>query len=262
MELEIGYRRMFYGVVGDGEPILFIHGFPLSGLMWQPTVERIAGWRCIVPDLRGHGQSEPSEQASIEDFTDDLVGLLDASGEERPVVVCGLSIGGIIAFDFFRRYRMRTRALVLVDCRPTPESEDGKEQREKLAQAALRNGGRVAADAMVDKLFAPTTDKTLKRHWHAVMAATPPVGVAATARALAARADSQPTLPQIDVPTLLVFGEEDAITPPDIGRQMQARIPGAQFDLIPGAGHLPPVEQPDRFADGLRSFLTALPRLK
>ena len=260
MQARVNGVMLHYELVGDGEPILFVHGFPLSGALWKPIAERLQGWRCLVPDLRGHGRSAATPTATIEQFSDDLVALLDTIGERRPVVLCGLSMGGVIAFDFFRRHRARLRALVLVDCRANADTPEGRQQREELAQAVLRDGSRVAADSMIDKLLAPQASPALRTEWHAIMAATPPVGVAAAARALAQRPDSTATLGRIDVPTLLVFGEEDRITPPDLARQMLAAIPGARLELISAAGHLPPVEQPDRFLQAIRTFLAELPK--
>lgn len=259
MKTTIDSLTLHYQIVGDGEPMLLIHGFPLSGQMWQPAAERLSGCKCIIPDLRGHGRSDASPQVTIERFSDDLAELLDAIGESRPTVVCGLSMGGVIAFDFFRRYRRRVRALVLTDCRPNAETEEDREQREKLARAVLRSGSRVAADTMIERLFGPAADATLKANWRDVMAAQSPIGVAAAARALASRPDPIPTLRQIDVPTLLIFGEEDVITPPQLAQEMRAAIRGSRLVLIPQAGHLPPVEQPDRFAAALQAFLKTLP---
>ncbi|MEW6199854.1 MAG: alpha/beta fold hydrolase [Planctomycetota bacterium] len=260
MQARVNGVMLHYELVGDGEPILFVHGFPLSGVLWKPIAGRLDGWRCVIPDLRGHGQSEATPATTIEQFSDDLVALLDKIGEQRPVVLCGLSMGGAIAFDFFRRHRARLQALVLVDCRANADTPEGRQQREELAQAVLRDGSGVAADSMIDKLLAPQAPPALRTEWHAIMAATPPVGVAAAARALAQRFDSTVTLGRIDVPTLLVFGEEDRITPPDLARQMFATIPGARLELIPGAGHLPPVEQPERFLRAIRTFLADLAR--
>lgn len=259
MQARVNGVALHYDLVGDGEPILFVHGFPLSGALWKPIAGRLEGWRCVIPDLRGHGRSAPTPTATVEQFSDDLVALLDTIGERRPVVLCGLSMGGVVAFDFFRRHRARLRALVLVDCRANADTSEGRQQREELAQAVLRDGSRVAADSMIDKLLAPQASATLRTEWHAIMAATTPVGVAAAARALAQRPDSTITLGRIDVPTLLIFGQEDRITPPDLARQMFAAIPGARLELIPGAGHLPPVEQPDRFLQAIRTFLADLP---
>lgn len=262
MRYKVDGLHLEYSVYGRGAPLLLIHGFPLSGEIWTETAAGLSGeWTCIVPDLRGHGRSEASDAAGIETFADDCVALLDHLGERRPVVVCGLSMGGIIALDLFRRHRARTRGLVLVDCRANPESPGGREQRESVAQSVLREGSGVLADQMVDKVFAPDADAALKQRWRERMAATDPRGVAAAARALANRPDSQPLLPQIDVPTLLAFGTEDQITPPDLAHAMHAQIPNARLELIPAAGHLPPVEQPQRFLQAIGGFLHTLPPL-
>ncbi len=252
MQIPIGDIVLHCEIVGSGEPVLFVHGFPLCAEMWQPTAARLPGWRCIMPDLRG-------PTVSIAQFADDLAALLDRLDERRQVVLCGLSMGGVIAFEFLRRHRQRLRALVLVDCRAEPESNAGREQREALAQKVLLAGSGAAADAMVARLFSEETSAELKSRWHARIAATSPVGVAAAARALADRPDSTSTLSQIDVPTLLVFGSDDQITPPALGRQMQASIRGSRLEVIAGAGHLPPVEQPERFAAILAEFLAGLP---
>lgn len=258
MQLEVDNATLHYHLTGDGPPVLFVHGFPLSHELWRETAAPLSDWRCILPDLRGHGRSTPSDTITIGEFTDDLVALLDALNEHRPVVVCGLSMGGVIAFDFFRRYRDRTRALVLVDCRADAESPEGVQRREEVARTALQSGSGPIADAMIDKLFGPQSTTELRSRWRDIMAATPPQGVAAAARALAGRPDSTPLLANIDVPTLLVFGAEDAITPPELGRRMHAAIRGSTFCEIAAAGHLPPVEQPEAFVATMRSFLATL----
>lgn len=243
-------------VSGAGPPVLFVHGFPLTGEMWRATAAGLCDrWRCIVPDLRGHGRSDATPQTSIAQFADDLAALLDELDERRPAVVVGLSLGGIIAFEFFRRHRPRLRALVLTCTRANPENAEGIARREALAQAALTRGTAAVVDTMIDNLFAPGVDPALKRRWREIMCTCPPVGTAAAARALAARADSYPTLPQIDVPTLVVAGAEDAITPVATLREIHAGIRGSRLEIIPRAGHLPPVEQPEAYAAAVRRFL-------
>lgn len=256
-----GIRLYAENAGGGGPPVLFVHGFPLSGELWHPTVERLERTgesRLIVPDLRGHGRSEATAQASMTRYADDLVELLDALGERRPVVFVGLSMGGIIGFEFFRRHRARLGALVLVCTRANAEPPEGLPRREAMAQAALRDGSRVVADAMIGNMFAPGVAPQLRQRWYDIMAATPAIGVAAAARALAARPDSFPTLPRIDVPTLVIAGDSDAITPPEGLREIHAGIRGSRFVTLERAGHLAPVEHPDRFADLLREFLSSL----
>lgn len=232
-----------------GTPVLFIHGFPLSGEMWRAAAAALApAFRCIVPDLRGHGASDASDRASMPMFADDLSTILDRLGEKRPAVLVGLSMGGIIALEFFRRHRDRVRALALCNTRALPESDEGRVGRERLACEVLARGSVAAADAMIDRLFAPGADAALRARWHQVMAATSAVGAAAAARGLADRADSRPTLPTIDVPTLVVAGQHDAITPVDLMHSMASAIPGSRFEVVRGAGHLPPLEAPETFS--------------
>jgi pimeloyl-ACP methyl ester carboxylesterase len=253
--------------VETGPPVLFVHGVPLRGSMWSHAAAALAGWcRCIVPDLRGHGASDASDRATMAIFADDLATVLDRLGEKRPVVLVGLSMGGIIAFEFFRRYRPRLRGLALCSTRATPETAEGKEGRERLACDVLARGSVAAAEAMIDRVMAPGggvgVGGGVRDKWFGVMASAPAVGVAAAARGLAERADSRPTLALIDVPTLVVAGELDVITPADQMRGMAGEIRGgggARFEVLRGVGHLAPVEAPEAFARLLAGWVKDLP---
>ncbi|MFO0838386.1 MAG: alpha/beta fold hydrolase [Phycisphaerae bacterium] len=258
--ISINSTQLHCDSFGDGPPLLLVHGFPLTGEMWHGVSLRLAHrWRCIIPDLRGHGRSPAIAEVSIARFSDDLAELLDALGESRPVVLIGLSMGGIIGFEFFRRYRARLRALVLTCTRANSESPEGAARREAVAEAVLREGSRAAVDAMIENVFAPGTPTPLRAYWHSVMCACPPFGVAAAARALAGRADSRPTLPQIDIPTLVIAGARDSITPVDTLREIHAGIRGSRLEIIESAGHVPPIEASAEFARILAEFLDALP---
>lgn len=247
-------------IVGDGEPVLLIHGYPLSAALWAPVVSRLAPrWRFITPDLRGFGRNAATAPtATIAQYADDLAALLDELGRHGPVVVGGLSMGGIVALEFYRRYAARVRALVLANTRSNAESPEGRERRRAVAAAALRDGADAIADDMAARLFSPAADAALRRAWRDAMAATSPAAVAAGSLALAERADSGPTLPTIRVPTLVVAGDDDEITPPAGLLAMHEAIAGSRFVSIPAAGHLTPVEQPDAFADALGRFLSDL----
>ncbi len=252
-----GFTR---GARGNGSrAVLFVHGFPLSGEMWSRTPEAISDhWACIVPDLRGHGRTPPAERVSIESLARDLWRTLDLLGVLGPPVIVGLSLGGIVAFEMFRQNRSGVRALVLCCTRSNPEPPEGVARREAMAQAALTKGSGIVADMMIGPLFAPGFDERVREEWRARMARTPPLGIAATARALGARPDSGPTLAAIDVPTLVVAGEHDTITPPEGLLAIHDRIAGSRFEMIAGCAHMPPVEQPDAFARVLGGFLDSL----
>lgn len=249
-----------YEDVGAGPGVLFLHGFPLNGRMWSPVKAALSdAYRLIIPDLRGMGESEAtSTTATMADYADDAAALLNHLGIREPVVVVGLSMGGYIAFEFHHRHRARVRALGLVDTRSEGDSPEGAKGRAEQAKRVLAEGSNVVADAMKDKVFGPNVDSALKETWHRIMADTSPKGVAAALEALRNRTDFTPTLGQIDVPTLIVVGEQDAITPPAGARAMQAAIRGSVLEVIPGAGHVPPLEQPAAFARVIRKFLDGL----
>ncbi len=249
----------------DALPVLFIHGFHVSGAMWAEAAASLSDrYRCVVPDLRGHGCSPPPPNAdgvTIADYADDCVGALDSAAPARPGVVCGLSMGGIIALEVVHRHRSRVRALVLCDTRANPETPEGVATREQRARLALERGSdgvRQIADAMLQNLLAPGADGAVRRAVRDMMLSTNSVGLAAASRALGMRPDLRPMLGSIDVPTLLVVGEEDAITPPEHMAGMQRSIPGSRLIDIPGAGHVPPMERPDEFNGVLRAFVDRL----
>ncbi len=239
-------------------PILFIHGFPLSGAMWEPVADFLqADHRLIIPDLRGFGASEAGDSVSMLRYVHDCFALLDAIGEDRPVAVAGMSMGGYIAFEFLRRFRRRTASLILIDTRAAADTEESRKARLATAEKVLAHGSAVVADAMVDKLFSPHAPPGLKARWHGLMLSADARGVAAALKAMADRPDSTPDLPRIDVPTLIIVGEQDIVTPPGESQAMHAAIPGSVLETIPAAGHMAAVEQPRRVADALRRFLGA-----
>jgi len=248
---------------GKGEPLLFVHGFPLSGEMWRDNAARFSPqYRCIIPDLRGHGRSDSTETVSMADYANDLRRVLDATNERRPVVFIGLSMGGIIAFEFYRRFRDRLRALVLVDTRFAAETPDGAVKRRTLIDAVDREGSRAAADAMIPNLFAAGVRPDIRSRWHEILSSTSPQGIVAAMGALIGRPDYSATLASIDVPTLIIVGQQDAITPPSIAEEMHRRIRGSHYEIIADAGHMPPVERPEAFESVLRRFLNALPQMR
>jgi pimeloyl-ACP methyl ester carboxylesterase len=244
---------------GAGRPVLFVHGFPLSGRMWEHLVTPLSGaYRLIIPDLPGLGVSDVSAAISMAGYADVLSGLLEAVDERQPVALVGLSMGGYVAFEFYRRHRDRVRALVLADTRAKPDTEQARQDRERDARQVLRQGCAELGEAMLDKLFAPQASAQLRETWRRIMASSPPAGVAAALRAMAGRADSRPTLATIDVPTLIVVGEDDVLTPVIEAQTMHESIAGSRLVVVPGAGHLSPVEQPRPFAEALHKFLDSL----
>jgi 3-oxoadipate enol-lactonase len=258
-------RELEFGVVdqGEGSPVVFVHGFPLNHAMWNAQIPVFAErHRVIAPDLRGFGESVDTEgTVSMEDFADDLAAILDYLHVTEPVVLCGLSMGGYIAFHFVRKYRQRLRALVLCDTRAAADVPEVVENRLRIAKLVIESGTQPVAEAMLPKAFGPKTNTDRPEVVEAVramMISSDPTGVAAASRGMAARPDMAPSLPSIDVPTLVVVGADDVLTPVDEMRRVAAAIPDAKFKIIPDAGHLSPLENPPVFNAALASFLDAL----
>ena len=155
MNTIIDGRSLHFEVSGTGTPVLLVHGFPLSSQLWNPIVPELQKeCRLIVPDLRGHGQSEASPSATMAGYADDLAALLDELGETGPVVFVGMSMGGYIGFEFYRRHPDRVRATVLTNTRAQADDAKGAQGRRDLAQRVQQEGSAVVAEAMLPKLFA------------------------------------------------------------------------------------------------------------
>lgn len=252
-------------VSGEGRPILFVHGFPFDGSMWETQVAalREAGTaRVVVPDLRGFGASGPGEldEWTMDVFADDLAGLVDALGL-GPVVLCGLSMGGYVAFAFWRRHRELCRALVLADTRAEADTEAGRANRHEMAERVRRDGAGFVADALLPKLLSGRTRRERPEvvdRVRGMIDRTPALAIRRAQLAMAARPDSTRDLPEIEVPVLVLAGEEDAMIPVDVAERMATRIPGARLELVPHAGHLAPMEDPVAFNHALTSWLATL----
>jgi YbgC/YbaW family acyl-CoA thioester hydrolase len=251
-------------VRGQGPAVLFIHGYPLDHSIWDYPMAHLEGWMRIAPDLRGMGQSDaPDLGYSMATYADDLLALLNTLGVER-AVLCGLSMGGYVAFEMLRRARERVCALVLMDTRSDADTPEIRRARDAAA-AQAREGGSVAiADTMLPKLLAAAVaaeDPKLVERVRRMMEATPVAGILGAITALRDRPDSTPLLATLgEIPTLVMVGEEDQITPMAGAQQMADTIPGARLAVVPGSGHLTPMERPEAATALLADFLTGLGR--
>ncbi len=246
---------------GQGPVILFVHGFPLTSAMWEAQIRALEdSHRILAPDLRGFGESSMTPgTVSMEQFADDLAGILDQLGVTEPVTLCGLSMGGYIAWQFVRKYPDRLKALILCDTKASPDSPEAVENRHKLAASVLKHGVGVVAQAMPEKLFAQATlqnQTAIVDRCKEMMLAADPEGIAAALRGMAERPDMSELLPRISVPTLVIVGEEDQITTVEEMRQMAASIPQATFVEVPNAGHMSPMERPEQVNAALEEFLS------
>jgi 3-oxoadipate enol-lactonase len=245
---------------GDGPAMVFLHGFPLDHSMWDNQRREFRNThRVIIPDLRGFGRSEvPPVPVTMDVFADDVAALLDALGVDEPAILCGLSMGGYIAFAFVRRHAARLKGLVLCDTRAAADTPEAATNRRRMAERVLTDGPLVVAEAMMPRFFGPTTNEKQPQVTDAVrnvMLATSSRGIAAGQLAMADRPDSTPTLDQIAVPTLVVVGEHDAISPPAEMQEFAAKIAGAETVVIPGAGHMAPLEKPAEVNRAIREWM-------
>jgi 3-oxoadipate enol-lactonase len=262
MEAQLNGIRLVWDEVGRAStapPLLLVHGFPLNRTMWRPQLAALAAsTRVIAPDLRGHGASDaPPGPYLMDDFAADLQALLDHLGLAR-VIYCGLSMGGYIGFAFVRRYPARLAGLMLADTRAGADTEEGRANREDLAQLVEREGSAATVDRLLPRYVAPRTHATqpeLVAGVRAMIAGTPPAGLAGAARGMGRRPDSFATLGEIAVPTAIVVGSEDALTPPAEAERLHTAIAGSTLTIIPDAGHLSNLEQPAAFNEAVRRFL-------
>jgi 3-oxoadipate enol-lactonase len=249
---------------GQGAPVLLVHGFPLDYSMWQFQLPVLAEhYRVIAPDLRGFGLSggPGTDVVTMEQLADDLAGLLDALEIDEPVVLCGLSMGGYVAWQFWRRHRQKLKALILCDTRAAADSAEAAEQRRESAMRVLHEGCQALADGLLQKLFAAVTVKNqpaLVKETRNVILSCAPLAVAAALRGMADRHDFSDSLPNIDCPALLLGGEVDAISPPTEMQGIAGKIPGARWEKIAAAGHMAPLEKPQEVNAILLDFLEAV----
>ncbi len=241
-----------------GTTLLLIHGFPLDHRLWEAQLRGLSTEvRVLAPDLRGFGQSELTPgPLTMAGHADDLAALLDHLGI-RQAIVAGLSMGGYVAFAFWRRHRDRVQALALLDTRAEADSVIARANRDAAAVRVWQAGAAAIADEMLPRLLAPANLAAPKLAGAArrMLVEQPVEGIVGALAGLRDREDSRPTLPTITVPALVVVGEHDAITPPADAAAMAAGIPGARLVTIPGAGHLSPMENPRAVNAALRGLI-------
>ena len=250
-----------YDDVGTGLPVVFIHGFPHNRTLWAPQLGGLlTRARCIAPDLRGFGESEIRGPYTMDAYADDVIAVLDALQIDR-AVIAGLSMGGYVAFAIWRRHRERVRALILADTRPGPDSDEAREKRRDLIALVRARGSGAVADAQIAGMVGKTTREKhpdVADAVHRMLTMAPVEGVVGALEAMMNRPDSTPTLATIDVPTLIIVGAEDVLTPPKEARAMHERIAGSRLEILAGAGHVSNVERPAAFNHVASEFLGVL----
>ena len=244
-------------------PVLFIHGFPFDNAMWRHQIAVLSRWERVVPDLWGAGLVNIPAAAgpySLADQAARLVRMLDDLQVDE-VVVCSQSMGGYITFELLRAFPARVRAAILCNTKATADTLEAKRGRDTMAAKAEREGPGAIAAELVPKLLARVTlerQPAVVREVTTMIERQPVYGMVVTLRALRDRPDSTPLLGQIRIPILVVAGDDDQIAPAEGMEEMARAIPGAQFTVIPGSGHLSPLEQPQAANDALNAFLAQL----
>jgi len=251
--------EIFYELRGSGPPVVLLHPFPCHHEFWNPVAGALdSRYRLIVPDLRGHGDSEIGEgPALMQKHAGDVARVLDAAGVGTAAFV-GCSIGGYILFEFWRRFRERVTSLALCDTRPQSDTAEGRANRLKAAAAVLEQGTEPFIESMIPKLMGRTTVGTrpdLVDGARAMMRKMSAEGICLVLRGMAERPDSVADLKSINVPTLIVIGEEDVLSTVADGELMRQNIAGSQLKVVPKAGHYAPWEQPELVGKVLRQFL-------
>ncbi len=226
--------------------------------MWLEAAEHLGeSRRLIFPDLRGFGQTKlpVSQITTMSQFAEDAANLLDLIGITSKIVVCGLSMGGYVAMHFARRFGDRLAGLVLCDTKSQPDTEAAAQNRMRRADALPETGPAALADAMITNLFAPQTGNDAREKVRRMILRQPLEGVAAADRGMAERPDATAWLTGFTMPTLVLCGEQDAISSPGEMKQMSGQMPNSRFVALPNAGHLTPIETPQNFSIELNIFL-------
>ncbi|HTU40651.1 MAG TPA: alpha/beta fold hydrolase [Candidatus Aquilonibacter sp.] len=258
-QIKSGDAQISYRVLGEGPPVVLLHPFPASHELWLPVAEALAPhYRTILPDLRGHGDSEVGEGPAImAKHAEDIAHVMDDADAGRAPMI-GVSIGGYVLFEFWRRYRGRAAAVALINTKAAADSPEARAGRIQAANDVLDHGTERFFQSMIPRLLGKTTremrpdlvDGALR-----MMRKMSPEDVAQVQRGMAERPDSIPTLKMINVPTLIVTGEEDVLTGVNEAQAMHRHISGSQLRVVANAGHYSPWEQPEEVTQLLRQFL-------
>jgi 3-oxoadipate enol-lactonase len=263
-QVKSGDAEIFYWAVGDGDgpPVVLLHPFPANHEFWLPVAEILAKrYRVILPDLRGHGDSEIGEgPATMEKHAADLARVMDDADVGRAPLI-GVSIGGYISFEFWRKYRGRVAAFALCNTKAQADNPEGRSLRLQIANDVLERGTAPFLEGQLPRMLAKTTLQSRPDLADAVlqmMRKMSPEDIAQVQRGMAERPDSMDTLKTINVPVLLVTGAEDVLTGPNEAELMHRHITGSQLRVIPKAGHYAAWEQPEEMGRILRQFLDGL----
>jgi len=244
--------------MGDGPPVVLVHGYPLDGAMWSGVARALSPrFRVLKPDLPGRGETAAPSEGRLSDYADFVQALLEVL--LAPAGLAGFSMGGYVALELARRRPERLGALALVDTRASGDDEGGRAKRDEAIATVRASGVGPIAEAMRPRLLSPRSlsNRDLVERVDRIMQRQKPETVEGDLTAMRDRPDTRDRLREIAIPTLVIVGEEDALTPPADSEAMAAKIPGARLVRIAGAGHLTPMERPGAVAVALGDFFAA-----
>lgn len=245
--IEFNESIFHYHVQGDGPVALFLHGFPFDASMWAEQMDDLAGLRrCIAIDLRGFGRSERSARPvlTMEDHADDLATFLTKTSVVAGVDLVGLSMGGYVALAFAQRYPDQVRSLALLDSRATADTAEA---------LVVREGRSAFAATLIDALFAEEASPWLRARVRTMIEGTPAETIVAALEGMKQRPDRTQVMAHAQIPMAVIVGEHDRWVSVDDAQRM-AESTGASFTVVPGAGHMTPIEQPGAVVSALRAL--------
>jgi 3-oxoadipate enol-lactonase len=244
--------------LGAGPAVILVHGYPLDGAMWSGVARALAPkFRVLKPDLPGRGNTDVAAPGGIAGYADFLEALL--AGLPAPVGIAGFSFGGYITLELMKRRPEKVRGLALVDTRASADDPLARAKRDETIAAVRENGVRPVVETMPAKLLSSESvgRPDLLERVQRMISRQKPETVEADLVAMRERPDSTSFLPEITVPTIVIVGEQDVLTPPADSQAMAGAIPGARLVTVPGAGHLTPMERPRAVAEALGEFFSA-----
>lgn len=255
--IRIGSTSWCYDQQGTGQPIVFVHGFPLDRRIWDAQLQGLSSrFRVITVDLKGFGDSRSTEAFTIDSMADELAQFIEAINA-KGCVLAGLSMGGYVALSLVARRPSVVGRLAVISSKAQADTPEGREGRQKMAQIVQEQGATAVAEQMMPKVLSPQNLQTrpeLVGRLRQIMEACPTQTIANASFAMRDRADRVGDLHALAMPVLFVVGENDALIPVDLARENARQCRQGSCKVVPGAGHLIPMEQPDKLNDILAEF--------
>lgn len=252
-----------YSTENENEkPLIFVHGFPYDHTMWEKQIEEFRkSYHCVAYDIRGLGQSPAGNgQFTMESFVDDLETVIKELKLNKPIL-CGLSMGGYISLRALERIQEKFSAAILCDTRSEADNNEGKLKRASAIKRINTEGVAPFAKDFISNCFGDYYKQNKKEEFEKIIKASSefhPIGVKGCLLAMLSRTDTTPSLSKINIPALIICGEQDALTPPAVMKEMFHKIPNAEFVEIKNAGHMTPIENPGEVSAAIKNFLNKI----